>query len=173
MLDMPGARNQISQLTQPDMAGTATNAAGRPLSPPSLPVAVEIARRFNNGVHSFRIQIDPPEMGRIDVRLEMRGNGRVRAHLAVEKPETLAMLQRDAVMLERALNNAGMDTTARNSLNFTLQDNSSGSQQGRHPLPPSPSAPGSGQRETADNTPDEPSSRHRAFIRAGGVDIHV
>lgn len=60
-------------------------------------------------------------MGRIDVRMEVRRDGHVMAHLTVEKPETLELLQRDARALQQALNNAGLNADE-NSLNFSLHD---------------------------------------------------
>ncbi len=88
---------------------------------PAHTIAFQIARSFSNGVNRFEIRIDPPELGRIDVRLDMSVDGRAQAHLTVERAETLDLMQRDARVLERALADAGLDLD-RDGLNFSLKD---------------------------------------------------
>lgn len=93
----------------------------QPTQIPAMAIALQIARNLQKGINRFDIRLDPPEMGRIDVRMEVRRDGHVMAHLTVEKPETLELLQRDARALQQALNNAGLDADE-NSLNFSLHD---------------------------------------------------
>ncbi len=85
-------------------------------------VAMEITRHLSAGNNQFQIRLDPAELGRIDVRLHMDDAGNVNARLLVERPETLAMLQRDAQSLERALAQAGLDSSKTN-LEFGLKQN--------------------------------------------------
>lgn len=85
-------------------------------------LAAQITRRFNNGNRVFDIRLDPAELGRVDVRLEMTGDNRVQALLTAERPETLIELQRAARELERMLNEAGLDLD-QDGLNFQLSDN--------------------------------------------------
>ncbi|MCF6327853.1 MAG: flagellar hook-length control protein FliK [Devosiaceae bacterium] len=106
----------------------------RPLqaSYPSNPInlsnmAIEIARNFNAGVNRFQIRLDPPELGRIDIRMQIDDGGNLNARLTVERPDTLEFLQRDARALERALAQAGLDNS-RTNLEFELKDNPSGGQ---------------------------------------------
>lgn len=94
---------------------------GQPVHLPANTIAFAIARNVENGVSRFQIRIDPPELGRVDVRLDMSVDGRARAHLSVERSETLDLLQRDARALERALADAGLDLD-RDSLQFSLKD---------------------------------------------------
>lgn len=89
-------------------------------------VASGIVRHLQNGQTRFQMRLDPPELGRVDVDLKVAHDGRVHAHLIVDRPETLDMFMRDQRGLERALQNAGLDTNADN-LSFSLNDN--GSQQ--------------------------------------------
>lgn len=72
-------------------------------------LAAQIQRRFVNGARVFDIRLDPAELGRVDVRLELSPDQRVQAILTVERPETLAEMQRNARELERALAEAGLD----------------------------------------------------------------
>lgn len=89
-------------------------------------VASGIVRHLQNGQTQFQMRLDPPELGRVDVDLKVAHDGRVHAHLIVDRPETLDLFMRDQRGLERALQNAGLDTNADN-LSFSLNDN--GSQQ--------------------------------------------
>src|SRR5690606_3761542 len=69
-----------------------------------------------------------PELGRVDVRMEMDQSGNVVARLAVEKSETLDLLQRDQRALEKALGDAGIDT-GKTELEFSLRQENDGSDQ--------------------------------------------
>jgi chemotaxis protein MotD len=91
-------------------------------------VAVEIAQSAKAGKSSFEIRLDPAELGRIDVRLDVDKHGNVTSHLTVEKPETLTMLRQDAPQLQRALEQAGLKT-GDGGMQFSLRDQSSGQQQ--------------------------------------------
>ena len=59
-------------------------------------LALEIAASAHSGKSRFDIRLDPAELGRIDVRIDIDRNGHVTSHLMVEKPETLSMLRQDA-----------------------------------------------------------------------------
>jgi flagellar hook-length control protein FliK len=102
---------------------TAATSAAVPLSG----LALEIAVSAKNGKSSFEIRLDPAELGRIDVRIDVDRNGQMTSHLTVEKPETLSMLQQDAPQLQRALNDAGFKT-GDGGLQFSLRDQSSSGQ---------------------------------------------
>jgi flagellar hook-length control protein FliK len=98
-------------------------------------MALEIAASAKNGKSSFEIRLDPAELGRIDVRIDVDRNGQMTSHLTVEKPETLSMLQQDAPQLQRALDNAGFKT-GDGGLQFSLRDqSSSGRNSGNEAIP--------------------------------------
>lgn len=186
--------NAISSDTTPDILGQSTSTgAATNLSPqnnnpvmvrfgalpgqaqatqvPNTAIAMQIAKHVAKGVSTFEIRLDPPEMGRIDVRMEMAQDGRVTAHLAVEKSETLDLLQRDAKALEQALRDAGLETDS-DTLNFSLkQENEDG---GRF-------ADGSsGDPSGSDETVDEGNAlmsmlaaRQIEAAARGGVDVSI
>lgn len=111
---------------RPQAGGTAAMNGARPgaalpgtLSMPNL--AERIAARARGGDRAFEIQLDPPELGRIDVRLEIGDDNRLRAHLTVERADTFDLVQRDARALERALQAAGMKLED-GALQFSLRD---------------------------------------------------
>jgi flagellar hook-length control protein FliK len=108
-----------SQLT----VTAATQGAAVPLSG----LAMEIAASAKSGKSRFEIRLDPADLGRIDVRIDVDSNGQVTSHLTVERPETLSMLRQDAPQLQRALDNAGLQT-GNSGLQFSLRDQSSQSQ---------------------------------------------
>ncbi len=95
-------------------------------------VPIEIAAAARAGKTRFDISLDPVDLGRIDVRINVDRNGQVTSHLTVEKPETLSMLRQDAPQLQRALDDAGLKTGS-NGLSFSLRDqNSSGQNSGQN-----------------------------------------
>jgi len=72
---------------------------------------------------AFNIKLDPPELGRVEVKMSIDKHNAVKAHLVIEKPETFMMLQRDAQILERSLQGIGLET-GDGGLSFELaQDN--------------------------------------------------
>ena len=85
---------------------------------------MEIAASAKSGKSRFEIRLDPADLGRIDVRIDVDRNGQVTSHLTVERPETLSMLRQDATQLQRALDNAGL-STGNSGLQFSLRDQSS------------------------------------------------
>ena len=97
----------------------ATNAAV-----PMSGLALEIAASVRSGKSRFEIRLDPADLGRIDVRIDVDRNGQVTSHLTVEKPETLSMLRQDAPQLQRQLDDAGFKT-GNGGLQFSLRDQSS------------------------------------------------
>ncbi len=100
------------RLTQPNLqANIERSAQTTPRFTPqsAQQLAAQITRRFDAGSRVFDIRLDPAELGRVDVRLELMPDQRVQAILSAERQETLAELQRSAKDLARALSEAGLD----------------------------------------------------------------
>lgn len=132
--------NPDASLLAPQAAGSAiaTTQAAAPTPSqvqappdPAVPlgqVPMTIGLRSLAGSSEFQIRLDPAELGRIDVKLEIdKARGTVMTHLVVERPETLAMLQRDAGQLQQALSQTGLDPSG-GGLNLSLR--SDGNAQG-------------------------------------------
>jgi flagellar hook-length control protein FliK len=85
-------------------------------------VAFEMVRQVHQGTSRFTIRLDPPELGRVDVKMHVDNTGAVNARLTVDRAETLDLFQRDRQSLERALAQAGLDTSKTN-LEFSLRQN--------------------------------------------------
>jgi len=144
----PFATGQVS--TGTDLAQNATDIAGRAAVSAATPaasaphgvaayatyeaavpvagLAVEIVARARDGQNRFEIRLDPPELGRIDVHLNVDRHGNVASRLVVERSETLDLLRRDAPALERALESAGLKTSGQ-GLEFSLRDQALGREQ--------------------------------------------
>jgi flagellar hook-length control protein FliK len=71
--------------------------------------ATRFAARIIDGGSRFSIRLDPPELGRVDVRLDVGADGVAHARLVAERPEALAELSRHARALERELAEAGVE----------------------------------------------------------------
>lgn len=141
-------------------------------SVPLTDLAVEIATRAKAGERRFDIRLDPPELGRIDVKLEIDSKGNTTTRLIVERAETLDLLQRDARGLEKALQNAGLKTDA-GSMQFSLsQDAQAQHGQQSH----APEARGRHDGVQAEGEAMTEVSINNASLAAqlrGGVDIRI
>lgn len=87
----------------------------------STHLAAEVARFAGKGQTRFQIRMDPAELGRVDVDLKISRDGTVKAHLSVERRETLDMFMRDQRGLERALDAAGLKLES-GDLQLSLKD---------------------------------------------------
>ncbi|WP_065753327.1 flagellar hook-length control protein FliK [Bradyrhizobium paxllaeri] len=126
-LQAPGAiQTQQAAITTTTAAAASqlTATAATSAAVPMSGLAMEIAASANSGKTRFEIRLDPAELGRIDVRIDVDRHGQVTSHLTVERPETLSMLRQDANQLQRALDNAGL-STGNGGLQFSLRDQSS------------------------------------------------
>jgi flagellar hook-length control protein FliK len=120
----------------------------RPTPLQMLPI--EIGMQAMRGVKTFQIRLDPAELGRVDVKLEFKEDGEVKASLVVDRVETLAMLKRDAPTLQQAFEQAGLRQSP-DGLSFQLR----GEQQGRD-----------GQRENgAEGKPDRAGDSEEAGVQ--------
>ncbi|MEZ6022856.1 MAG: flagellar hook-length control protein FliK [Hyphomonadaceae bacterium] len=80
----------------------------------------EIIRRFDGGNTSFELRLDPPELGRVEVRLEVSRDHRVTAMIAADSPQALTELARHARELEQTLQAAGLELSD-SGLSFDLR----------------------------------------------------
>ncbi len=82
---------------------------------------------------TIKLKLDPPELGRVEVKMSIDKDNVTKIVLTAEKPETYMMLKQDAEMLERALNDAGLDTNGDLSFELASEDHDFGqdSKQGR------------------------------------------
>ncbi len=132
---------------------------------------MQIQRAVGAGRHRVSIQMHPPELGRIDVRLHLADDGSVRAAVTVDKPDTLELLQRDARGLERALNDAGLKTQS-GGLDFGLRGHGDHGQPGERSAGDPP--PLADDAEASTSAPEQPVEvPYAPPASAGGIDIRV
>jgi flagellar hook-length control protein FliK len=94
-------------------------------------VGREIIRRFNGQSTQFDLRLDPPELGRVDVRLDVSRDHRVTAIITADNPQALAELVRHARDLQHSLQSAGLQL-ADNGLAFDLRQGRDDAQQSQH-----------------------------------------
>ena len=124
---IPGAIGNTVQIDKQDALRAAlpqTSPRSEPnpshISPPIRDISVHISQHVDTGMNRFQLRLDPPELGRVEVRMEISPEGKLSAVIAVERPETLDLLQRDSRALEKSLADAGLKTDS-NSLSFSLK----------------------------------------------------
>lgn len=151
-------------------AAPAKSAQSPAAAVPVSAIAVEIVTRAQAGHNRFEIRLDPPELGRIDVKLDVDRHGNVTSHLVVERSETLDLLRREAPQLERTLNDAGLKT-GDSALQFSLRDQGASAERdarsGRQPSLPDTTVP------AEETVPREAVRNYRWTGTAGGIDIRV
>jgi flagellar hook-length control protein FliK len=84
-------------------------------------IAVQIKSAMQNGNSRFTVALHPVELGRVEVKLDIDKDKNVTATIVVDRPATLDLLRNDAKALERALQDAGLQTDS-GSLSFSLRD---------------------------------------------------
>jgi flagellar hook-length control protein FliK len=157
---------------QPQFQVELTKAQHTVVSGPLLPqvplenLAVQIARRFEQGMSSFEISLSPAELGRLDISMQVSDDGRVHAVLRAERPETLELLKQDARALETQLRQAGLDVGS-NALSFQLSHGNAHRQNSAARNNGFSSALDDGQQ------PAEQVTSYVATRKRDGVDIHV
>ncbi|NKB48433.1 MAG: hypothetical protein GKS02_03600 [Alphaproteobacteria bacterium] len=85
----------------------------RPLPPqqayqPAEQVKVHIQQLVKSDADRIQVKLSPASLGKVEVTLEVSPDKAVQAIVYAEKPETLDMLERDARVLQRAFEEAGM-----------------------------------------------------------------
>jgi flagellar hook-length control protein FliK len=152
--------------------GTAPVAAGSESAVPLAGVAVAIASRAQAGSSQFDIRLDPPELGRIDVRLGVDGSGQVTTHVTVDRADTLQLLQSQQPQLQQALEQAGLKT-ADNGLQFTLRDQSFAGQNGGSGGQQQAAAPAHLVIPESDSAPVDTAQIYARLRLGNGLDIKV
>jgi hypothetical protein len=128
---LPAGTHTVTGLSNATSLVTNAPGAGQP-HPAAQMVAASIRRNAADGQPKiFTIQMEPPELGRVEVRMNFGKEKTIKVELVIEKSETFAMLQRDSHLLERTLQAIGLETDG--GMSFELaQDNNAFSQNGGH-----------------------------------------
>ncbi|MBN66300.1 MAG: hypothetical protein CMM94_01880 [Rickettsiales bacterium] len=89
---------------------------------PGDQVGVTIKQAVNAGQDRIIVQLDPADLGRVEIKMEVQ-DGRAHVVVTADSKDTLELLQRDARQLERSLQEAGIEADA-NEMEFNLQQES-------------------------------------------------
>ncbi|MEP3671367.1 MAG: flagellar hook-length control protein FliK [Hyphomicrobiales bacterium] len=85
-------------------------------------LSAQLSRGVVGGRDSFNVQLNPSELGRVDVRLFTNDDGSVNARVLVERVDTLDLFQRDLRALERSLLQSGIKLS-QEGIDLSLKDN--------------------------------------------------
>ncbi|MGB1540523.1 MAG: flagellar hook-length control protein FliK, partial [Rickettsiales bacterium] len=110
-----------------------------PGNTPADQVAVKVKQAISGGATKVDIHLKPAELGRVHVQINTDADGQSHVTVTADRKDSLDLLQRDARMLERALQDAGLKTDS-NNLSFNLRGDDQGQQQAKQ----------NGQREGAE-----------------------
>lgn len=83
-------------------------------------VAVTLRQAVNAGNDHIQIQLQPADLGAVEVKLSINHDGRVTMVVSADRSDTLNLLQQDAGGLAQALRHAGLQADS-SSLSFNLR----------------------------------------------------
>lgn len=166
---LPGSRHTETAAPAPTVISLKAHTQGADVQLPTAQIAVAITRQARQGTNRFEIRLDPPELGRIDVRLEVGHDGRASATLTVDRHDTLDLLSRDARTLQKTLSDAGV-TADQGALRFSLRNDQQGNGRGRYEPP---ATPASNNAATDEPAPLPVLSQITATLGPGRLDLRV
>lgn len=117
------AGNSVNMATMTSLISQ--NNAATATHPASQMVAATLTKAGEADNKTLTLRLDPPDLGRVQVKMEMGQDNIVKTIITSEKPHTHMMLQRDAHALERALQDAGLDASADSAVQFELAQDGS------------------------------------------------
>jgi hypothetical protein len=89
-----------------------------------------------DGAQRLTVRLDPPELGRVQIKIDRPPEAPARVEITVEKQETLTLLLRDQPQLQRALDQAGVPAEGRNvTFHIAAPEPSPHSDPGTMPVP--------------------------------------
>lgn len=138
-------------------------------------LAAQMARKLDDGVTRFDLELNPGDLGRVDVRLEIDASGAIRAAFTFEDAHAAGELGRRADELQKSLESAGFNLSGGLSFDVT-GDRAQGrnpswadARESRSQAPASP-APESAREGLADISD---ALQGRRLSARAGVDIRI
>ena len=136
-------------------------------------VSIAVSKASADGIDQMTVQLDPKDLGRIEVKMHTAKDGTTSLSFLVDKPETFDALSRDARSLEKSLQESGIKADT-SGMQFNLR---------QQPQPQSGTGTGHGQGQAANATPDTSTADKSAAITPitpthrinihDGIDIHA
>lgn len=144
----PAQANAAPAQAQTAQHVSAATPEARPTAAPGQQVTREIVRRFNGQSTEINVRLDPPELGRVDIKLDVSRDHRVTAIVSADNPQALSELMRGARDITQALQSAGLDL-ADNGLSFDLARDRAGAGGGQSDSPSGGNTPRGAQADDA------------------------
>lgn len=102
-------------------AATNTVALHQPLHTSTTEqVQMALTTATRDGMDRITLQLEPADLGRVEIKMDIAADGRTQLSFVVDKAETLDALSRDARSLERSLQESGIKADA-GSMQFNLR----------------------------------------------------
>lgn len=79
------------------------------MAPPVVQVSARIVERHDGRAQRFEMRLDPAELGKVDIRIEIGVDRKVHAVIAAHDSAALSDLMRGGKALEATLRDAGLD----------------------------------------------------------------
>ncbi len=86
-------------------------------------LAVQLHKTVKQGQNEMTIQLRPAELGKVEIKLTFLEDNKVQGTVTADKASTLSLLQKDADVLQRALQDAGLQADP-GCLDFSLRGES-------------------------------------------------
>ncbi|PZP85688.1 MAG: hypothetical protein DI582_05085 [Azospirillum brasilense] len=117
------ALGQVGATTMNGVSHAATNAVAQhqPLHTSTTEqVQMALTTATRDGMDRITLQLEPADLGRVEIKMDIAADGRTQLSFVVDKAETLDALSRDARSLERSLQESGIKADA-GSMQFNLR----------------------------------------------------
>jgi flagellar hook-length control protein FliK len=115
----PALRTDASPLPQPPQDQSAITPERAAPVEQVAPALVGLLKTTADGTQSVTVRLQPPELGRVQIRIDQTADGAARVDITAEKPETLQLLLRDEPRIQQVLDQAGILSGGR-SVNFQV-----------------------------------------------------
>jgi flagellar hook-length control protein FliK len=135
-------------------------------------VSVRITRALQAGNDRISIRLNPAELGRVEVKVELSHDGRMTAVVTADKPETLETLRRDASELQKALQQGGIDLGS-GDLAFNLRGEQGQTADGGDGNAGAPSAAAEEAADASDTNPEVVLLPSDIALGEGRVDVRA
>lgn len=86
-------------------------------------VSLQLNRKVKGGNDEMTIQLNPTDLGRVNIKLDITSDGKVTGMVTADNQSTLDMLSKDSRSLERSLQDAGFQADS-GSLQFSMSGQS-------------------------------------------------
>lgn len=110
-----------SKLESPATQSLKLSATQNALPSPATAQVAMYVQRAAGKVQQMTVQLNPAELGRVDIKMVAKPDGTTQVVLQVERPDTFIQLQKDTTHLEKMLQQAGLNTSA-GDLSFQLKN---------------------------------------------------